>query len=308
MTTHRLALLAVALMFGPVLGGCTGSGTPAFVEAASQSLASNSSSNRAIKAEPSIFAGPDTSMLHRQDLGDKYAQQILKKSKRSSNTKLEAKLQDIVSHLSGHIRGDQFAYRLYLLEDLRPNAFTTGGGHLFVTTGLVSVLRSEGQIAAVMAHEMAHSAAAHVVKGAHGQSIIEKTIEFSDEVLDKRYGLPPWLGDGLSFLVTTGVNRYTRQQEDEADAMGLRLIVAAGYDPHEAPRAVQAIATTYMDQSEFENFFYGRHSTAKYRIWQFSNLIKAHYSLIDPADRIRTTGEYDELARPYWGAELAAIN
>ncbi len=305
MTVIRPMIAGLTLTLVLALGGCMSVRSPAFVEAASQDLAEPSPEEPAPSVsdnEPSIFSQPDISIARRQELGDQYAEQVRKRTTRSTNKALEKKLQEVVNRISKHIEGDQFEYRVYLLEDLRPNAFTTGGGHLFVTTGLIAVLRSEGQVAAVMAHEMAHNASAHVVKGAHSRAIAKRTATFSENVMHQRWGVP-WLGNSLTFLVSTSVNKYTRKQEDEADALGLDYIVAAGYDPHEAPNAVKALSSDNSDQSEVKNFFFGRHSTAKARIWQFGNLIKARYAHVNPADRIRSTSEYDALAEPYWRSE-----
>ena len=55
-------------------------------------------------------------------------------------------------------RAPRFVYRVYLIESPNPNAFTSGGGHIFVTTGLVARMRTEAQMAMVLAHELAHVA------------------------------------------------------------------------------------------------------------------------------------------------------
>jgi predicted Zn-dependent protease len=60
-------------------------------------------------------------------------------------------------------------YRVYLIDSPHANAFTPGGGHIFVTTGIIRRLRTEAQLAMVLAHEMAHNRAIHVVKGQDGQ-------------------------------------------------------------------------------------------------------------------------------------------
>ena len=91
-----------------------------------------------------------------------------------------------------------------------------------------------------------------------------------------------------------------------ADALALHYIVAAGYDPHEAPRAVKSLTANRDEQSEIHNFFFGRHSTARARIWQFNNLIKAYYPNVEPLGRVRSTPEYDRLARRYWGKQKVA--
>lgn len=305
MAVERLAKSGIAVAAILMLAGCMSTHTPALVEASSQDLSSIddgvASANAAGNSEPAIFSKPDTSVANRQQLGNDYAQQILKKSKRSTDAALQGKLQTMVSNIGRHIGGDHFDYRIYLLEDPRPNAFTTGGGHVFITTGLVAALRTEGQAAAVIAHEMAHNSSAHVVKGAHSRKIVKETATFSEEVMHQRWGLP-WLGSSIEFLVSTSANKYTREQEDEADLLGLQYIVAAGYDPHEAPSAVKALVADGRDESEIENFFFGRHSTAKARVWRFKNLIKAYYPSLDTQGMKRSSADYDELAMPYWNA------
>ncbi|NNE22100.1 MAG: M48 family metalloprotease [Rhizobiales bacterium] len=305
MAAERMAKSVIAVAAVLVLAGCMSTHTPALVEASSQDLSlpehGSADAGTAGNSEPAIFSKPDTSFSNRQQLGDEFAQQILARSKRSPDEKLQAKLQTMVSNIGRHVDGNRFEYRVYLLDDPRPNAFTTGGGHVFITAGLVAALRTEGQIAAVIAHEMAHNASAHVVKGAHSRKIVKETATFSENVMHQRWGLP-WLGSSIEFLVSTGANKYTREQEDEADFLGLQYIVAAGYDPHEAPRAVMALVADGGDQSELENFFFGRHSTAKARVWRFKNLIKAYYPNLDTQGMKRSSADYDELAMPYWKA------
>ena len=305
MAAGRLAKPGVAVAAVLMLAGCMSTHTPALVEASSQDLSSlehgAANADTAGDSEPAIFSKPDTSLANRQQLGNEYAEQILARSKRSPDVNLQTKLQTIVSNIAKHVDGDRFNYRVYLLEDPRPNAFTTGGGHVFITAGLVAALRTEGQIAAVIAHEMAHNSSAHVVKGAHSRKIVKETATFSEDVMHQRWGLP-WLGSSIEFLVSTGANKYTREQEDEADFLGLQYIIAAGYDPHEAPRAVKALVADGGDQSELQNFFFGRHSTAKARIWRFKNLIKAYYAKLDTQALKRSSADYDELAMPYWQA------
>lgn len=202
--------------------GCMALRNHAHVDATAAAL-----SVPAEKSSASILHGPDTSVEFRKSLGDKYAAVILEGAKLSDDTALQDRLNAVVFMLAAQVENAAFDYKVHLLEDEKPNAFTSGGGHLFVTTGLISVLQTEGQIAMVLAHEMAHNELSHVVKGAHGRALAERAASFSEEVLDKQLGLT-WIGSGFDFLVTTGFNKYTREQEDEADLYGMKYIVAAG--------------------------------------------------------------------------------
>ena len=254
-----------------------------------------------LSQEPSLLRGPDTSIAARQQMGDRYASMILDRSKQSSDKAVQSRLNKIVVHLARHMQQASFPYQVHLLEDAKPNAFTSGGGHLFVTTGMMRALKSEGQMAMVLAHEMAHNELAHVAKGVHGRNIAQRAASFSERVLDKKLGLT-WIGSSFDFLVETGLNTYTREQEDEADLYGLTTIVAAGYDPYVAPRAVRELAEGAHEQSEWHNFFNGKHPTSKMRIWRLNNLIKAHFYNVDVSTRRRSSDDYDALMERYWAS------
>ncbi len=283
------ALAAVLLL----ASGCMASRNDARVNATAAALSVPKAGNA-----PSLLNGPDTSVAFRKRMGDRYAAIILEGARKSRDRAMQRRLNLVVSALAAQVENAAFPYKVHLLEDEKPNAFTSGGGHLFVTTGLIGVLESEGQIAMVLAHEMAHNELAHVVKGAHGRGLAERAATFSDEVLDKQLGLT-WIGSGFDFLVTTGLNKYTREQEDEADVYGLKYIVGAGYDPYVAPRAVRALSQGATEPSEFANFFKGRHPTAKMRIWRFNNLIKAHFYNVDITTLRRSSAQYDKLSARY---------
>ncbi len=269
---------------------------------ASRETAHVDATSAALSADQaSVLNGPDTSVSFRQRMGDRYAGIILKGARKSSDARMARRLNAVVDNLERQIDNSAFSYTVHLLVDEQPNAFTAGGGHLFVTTGLLGVLKSEGQMAMVLAHEMAHNELSHVVKGAHGRAIASRAASFSDRVLDKQLGLT-WIGSGFDFLVATGLNTYTRDQEDEADLHGMSYIVAAGYDPYVAPRAVRELSGGTHNQSEWINFFKGKHPTSKMRIWRLNNLIKAHFYNVDIAGTRRTSDAYDLLAKRYWRA------
>ncbi len=291
-----------------VLQGCQTDDFVTRIEAASydvgETLKRSELKTRAMLADAAQpFSGPDTTAGNQLRTGDRLAERVLKKAKRSGNKPLEAKLNEIALRLAQPIDGNNFVYQVYLLDDLRANAFTTGGGHLFVTTGLVRVLKSEGQMAMVLAHEMAHNVDAHVVKGEHTRAIANGANATSKQIFSESLGMP-WVARSFGFMVKTGLNSYTRDQESAADARGLNFMVNAGYDPYEAPRTFENLMAAQKDQPELFNFFFGDHPTSQMRVWRLNNLIKAHYSKIELAGRTRSTPGYDLLAGRYWHAAL----
>jgi len=89
-------------------------------------------------------------------------QQVLAKHRRSDDKELEAYLTKMVRWLA-HQAGadDAMSYQAFLLEDDMLNAFTPGAGRVYVTTRLVRELKSESQMAMVLAHEVGHVLKSH---------------------------------------------------------------------------------------------------------------------------------------------------
>lgn len=127
------------------------------------------------------------------------------------------------------------------------NAFVLPGGFIFLTDAIVNHCeRNEDELAFIIAHEMAH-----VVKGhAFDRMIAEHSIQ----VISK------WLRAGgllqaaakqasLKFLKT----QYSRDNEHEADDFGIRLAMAAGYDPKGAVRMFERLKA--LGESDIPNYF-----------------------------------------------------
>jgi predicted Zn-dependent protease len=219
---------------------------------------------------------------------------------RSQDTELEDYLNLIVNRLQAtalHGVSGLF-YRVYLIESPHANAFTPGGGHIFVTTGIIRRLRSEGQLAMVLAHEMAHNRSTHVVKGQDGQSINRQVTAFGKRIFDDKLGVP-WLSKGVKALADTSLNSYTRAQEEEADRIGFQYFVAAGYDPREAPRSFAALIEVEAQKKSIFDVFDGYPEGIK-RAEAINDLVHRRYGEKDTSHLTSNTADYVRVARAYW--------
>lgn len=105
------------------------------------------------------------------------------------------------------------------------NAFAAPGGYTYLSTGLILAAKSCAEIAGVMGHELAHVTERHGVKRVEGAFATEQIAAFFlDEGLAKDAAVTIY-----NVLAST---KFSRDDEAEADSVGLRISHDAGYDPH----------------------------------------------------------------------------
>lgn len=119
-----------------------------------------------------------------------------------------------------------------IVENDSLGAFATPGGHVFVTTALLALMRDESELAGVLAHEIAHVVERHHVKAVLNKARVSLAKDVAaDLASDYGAGHPAVtraLLDGGMSLYASGLDH---QDEFDADLAGLRLAAASGYDP-----------------------------------------------------------------------------
>lgn len=127
-----------------------------------------------------------------------------------------------------------FNVELSFVRTPMPNAFTLPGGRVLVTSGLVETLENPDELAAVLAHEFGHVHARDSMVGLYrnmGLGIFLEAVTGGSGLAQQLV----LLGGQLAEL------RFTREQEQRADAFALRLMADAGYNPEALARAFEAI-------------------------------------------------------------------
>lgn len=122
-------------------------------------------------------------------------------------------------------------YKFYVINAGGVNAFALPGGFIFVNRGLILVLDKESQLAGVLAHELGHVNARHHAKFMEKMLGVNFLYNLLGSALgDKSYGhmLLQLSGVGLKLLSL----KWSRDQEREADKLGILFSYKAGYDPH----------------------------------------------------------------------------
>jgi predicted Zn-dependent protease len=147
--------------------------------------------------------------------------------------------QKLVAH--SDMPKEKFTFTVLDSPDI--NAFATPGGFIYVNRGLIAYLSSEAQLAAVVAHEIAHVTKRHAAR----QNRAQTTSNIAATVLAvlARSGE---VGEATAMWGAASVRGYGREMELEADAVGAQYIASAGYDRS----AVIEVISLLKDNERFE--------------------------------------------------------
>jgi len=235
-----------------------------------------SCSSVALSGRKQLNLIPDSEML---SMSSQQYQQFLHENKLSSNTQQAALVKHVGGRIqsaveryfqeqgkSGELKG--YAWEFNLVESKEVNAWCMPGGKVVFYTGILPVCENETGIAVVMGHEVAHAVAKHgsermsqslltEMGGAALSAALSSKPQQTQQLWMSAFGLGAQYGVLLP---------YGRNQESEADHLGLIFLAMAGYDPHQAVNFWQRMSAHSGGQAPPE--FMSTHPSDETRIRQ----------------------------------------
>lgn len=135
------------------------------------------------------------------------------------------------SSLAARSERPNLPWQFRVVDDPAVNAFALPGGFLYVTRGILAHLGSEAEVAAVLGHEIGHVTARHSVEQTSRAQLatfgLGVAMIASEDL--RQYGQLAQAGLGLLFL------KFSRDDERQADDLGLRYLTRLSYDPTQMP-------------------------------------------------------------------------
>lgn len=163
---------------------------------------------------------------------------------RVANEQLQSYIQQVGSKIAA-ASDRRIAHNFVVVDSPVPNSFALGGGHIYITAGMMRRLDNEAQLAAVLAHEVAHVAARHHLQALQrimGTRVLDIEKQLTDEF---------WVPDMVDELVSNVTYvRYNSREESEADGLGAAYMIQAGYDPWGMIELLDVLEKTAAQQSE----------------------------------------------------------
>ena len=150
----------------------------------------------------------------------------------------------LVNGIPHEFQHSQFDYEFDVVNARDINAFALPGGPLFVNRGTIEAARSEGELAGVMAHEIAHIALRHgTAQATKAQSAKFQLPAIGGAILGAIIGgtVGSIVSQGTQFGLSAYFLRYSRDYERQADILGAQIMAKAGYDPRDLANMFRTI-------------------------------------------------------------------
>jgi beta-barrel assembly-enhancing protease len=173
--------------------------------------------------------------LQERRIGDSIMREI--RADRSYYDEPEATdyISSLGNRLASRSQDSRQHFEFFLVRDNQINAFALPGGYIGINTGLILAAQAESELAGVLAHEVSHVTQRHIARmlAQQGQSQLASLAALAGALLLSR--VSSQAAEAAVFVGQAGVIQnqlnFTRDNEREADRVGLQLLEQAGFDP-----------------------------------------------------------------------------
>ncbi|GAB4397695.1 MAG: hypothetical protein OHK0048_06830 [Rhodoferax sp.] len=201
----------------------------------------------------------DYSAQEQRELGQQFAAVLLGARPLLRNDAVQRYVNQVGSWVAQHAdpvldangRPMEFAWRFGVMDTDAVNAYATPGGFVFVTLGLLRQLDSEAELAAVLAHEIAHGVRAHYVAALRKGGFAEAL----GGLVQARAGANAMTTAMVNAVRTIYQKGLDQSDEYEADRLGLLYAARAGYAPTGLQRVLQRYASRSVQDANYIIFF-----------------------------------------------------
>jgi predicted Zn-dependent protease len=182
---------------------------------------------------------------------------------------LTAYIDSVGRRLVSELGDTPYSFRFKIIDQSEPNAFATPGGYIYLSRGMLALINNEDELAGILAHEISHVTERHHARQA-SRSVLPGILTLPGKAVGAVVGedVGNIINSPIEAVGKVYLSSYSRDQEAEADLVGMHLAATAGYNPSALGQALRSLGrmSALMTGEEREFSFYDSHPTTSTRV------------------------------------------
>jgi predicted Zn-dependent protease len=194
------------------------------------------------------------SPVQEKELGEAFFRQLHSQLEISEDIEIQQYIQEVGHKLVINSDAPHNPFYFFVVMDDNINAFAGPGGYIGINSGLLLMTEAESELTSVMAHEVAHVTQRHLYRAFEAASKLSIPTAAATLAAILIGTQNPQAGQAALMAIQAGSVQaqidFTRDNEQEADRIGMQTLVAANYDPHSMP--------AFFERMQQSTRFYGQ--------------------------------------------------
>lgn len=231
-----------------------------------------------------------------QKIGHKILEEVRKRFPLVEDGEILTYIRGVANRVAKQTGITPYQYQFFVIDQPVPNAFAVPGGYVFMFRGLIEMMDTEGELAAIFAHELSHVHARHIHRQLENSKIINiaSLAGMIGGIFLGGSGLGPSIAAGSMAAGASLSLQYSRDHEMEADQLGFRFLVAAGYDPADMVSIMHKMDQMKWTGSSRIPSYLSTHPAMGERVLYLDEMAKKHKST-SPKPKKTSTSDFQLL-------------
>ncbi len=247
----------------------------------------------------SVLALPSRSrafnLSDEKELGRKILEKIREQLPLVEDGEILTYVQSVGNRIVKEIGSTHYQYQFFVINESVPNAFAIPGGYIFLYRGLIELMATEGELASILSHELAHIQARHIERRMKEGRILS-VAALAGMLAGVLLGMKSDASQAVAIGGIAGARsfelKYSRENEEEADQLGFRYLCAAGYPPEEMASVMQRLSQGRWRENSRVPSYLSTHPALSERIQYLRDLVQKQRASAPKAERAAPLGDF----------------
>lgn len=210
-------------------------------------------------------------------IGKQAQLKVRKETPQVKDPAAQAYVSRIGRRLAAHAAAEQYPFSFSIANYREVNAFALPGGPVWVNRGAIQAAGTESELAGVLAHEIAHISQRHAAQQLSNAMVTTLGLNLLNALLGNAGGAAA-ANIAARYVASGAFLKFSRDDEQEADRVGVRIMTRAGWDPHGMIELMESIREQEKRDPGSVEIFFSNHPSPKERLELLARIVPSRRS------------------------------